>query len=173
MSKKRTPINPDSIERLKRMMAELNVNQSQLSKEIGIHKNTMSKMIQGKAPLTTTIAKLVEKRFPEYSYSYLMGETEYKNETEHHNRIVNDIYNQLTSSNEMIFSLIQMEVNAFGYKIEEIPRTDGNPTPTYKLEGKSGDNFIMESSIAFQIKRYIHLEALNLMEGAKDNGKPD
>lgn len=76
--KKRTEIKPECAVRLKKLLSEHGTTQTELHKMTGISLNTLSKICNGKAPLTPYIANEIAKCFPGTKYEWLMGTSDFE-----------------------------------------------------------------------------------------------
>ena len=75
MARKPVKINPIRGKRLKLLIEEQGITQSELKDRIFISQQTISKIINGKANLTETTARIIADAFPgsEYTFEKLMG----------------------------------------------------------------------------------------------------
>lgn len=73
--KKRTEIKPECAERLKKLLSDRKMTQTDLHKMTGISLNTISKIINRKSPLTPYIAGEFVRCFPGTKYEWLMGDS--------------------------------------------------------------------------------------------------
>ena len=78
--KKQTEINPKCSDRLKKLLSGHNTTQTELCKMTGISMNTISKICNGKSPLTPYVAGEIVKCFPGTRYEWLMGNDEFETE---------------------------------------------------------------------------------------------
>lgn len=78
MSRPKTEINPIPGQRLKQIIDEQGISQSELSRKIHLSQQTISRMIKGLASVTDQTADYVIKIFPQYRKSWLMGYDEMK-----------------------------------------------------------------------------------------------
>lgn len=82
MPRPKAEINVKRCERLKQVIKEQGIKQTRLSEETGISQQAISAMVQGKANVTETTAAIMAEKFPQYSVEWLLGFTDYKNNTE-------------------------------------------------------------------------------------------
>lgn len=82
MAKSKQAINPKSADRVKQLYDILGITQLQLSSETGISQNTLSRIANGKAPLTYHVASQISALYPDISSRWLMGETDFKSDME-------------------------------------------------------------------------------------------
>lgn len=73
MSRPKTEINKIPGQRLKVIIEEQEISQSELSRQIHLSQQTISRMIKGLASVTEQTADSVIKLFPQYRKSWLMG----------------------------------------------------------------------------------------------------
>ena len=78
MSRKPLIINPKSAERLKQFYIDENITQMELSERILVSQNTLSKIANGKAPMSPAIAQEIRKKFPHINVDWLLGESDFK-----------------------------------------------------------------------------------------------
>lgn len=69
--------------RLKELCEKEHITQSELSDSIYISQQTISKIINHKASMTEETARRISEKYPGYSFEWLMGYVDYKNEMEH------------------------------------------------------------------------------------------
>ena len=82
MARPRAKINDKRCMRLKQLIGERKITQTQLSEETGISQQAISAMVQGKANVTETTSAAIVRLFPEYSTEWLLGFSDYKNNKE-------------------------------------------------------------------------------------------
>lgn len=78
MSRPKTEINPIPGERLKMIIDEQGISQSELSRKIHLSQQTISRMIKGLASVTDQTASQITELYPQYRKSWLMGYDEMK-----------------------------------------------------------------------------------------------
>ena len=77
MARKPVIINPIQAVRVKQLCREQGITQNALAEKIHITPQTLSKIMNGKARLTESVADCIVKSFPEYAKGWLLG---YRNE---------------------------------------------------------------------------------------------
>ena len=82
MPRPKAEINVKRCERLKQIIKEQGIKQTELSEETGISQQSISAMVQGKANVTEATAEIMADKFPQYSVAWLLGLTDYKNNAE-------------------------------------------------------------------------------------------
>lgn len=82
MAKIKQEINPKCAERLKEMCKMLNTTQTAISEKTYISQNTLSKIAQGKAPMTYNVACAITQQYPSIRLEWLMGVDDFKSEHE-------------------------------------------------------------------------------------------
>lgn len=82
MSRPRVEINVKRCKRLKQVIDETGIKQNQLAADTGISQQSISAMVQEKANVTDTTVEIIVKRFPQYSAEWLLGYSDYKNNSE-------------------------------------------------------------------------------------------
>lgn len=88
MSRRATAVNPQSAIRLKQLYDEYNMSQAEFSKKTGISQNTLSRICNGKHPLTQSIAQVIVDAFPEINLEWLMCIGEDMTESRRFSRIM-------------------------------------------------------------------------------------
>lgn len=78
MPRKKVEINPIRGKRLKELLNDQKTDQKELSKQIFISAQTISKIVNGKATLTEQTARLVIDKYPFYNFEWLMGYSDFK-----------------------------------------------------------------------------------------------
>lgn len=78
--KSRTEINLECVNRLKKLLSDHDTTQTELCKMTGFSMNTISKICNGKSPLTPYVAGEIVKCFPGTRYEWLMGNDEFETE---------------------------------------------------------------------------------------------
>ena len=73
MSRPKTEINPIPGQRLKQIIDEQEISQSDLSRKIHLSQQSISRMVKGLASVTDQTADLITDLFPQYRKSWLMG----------------------------------------------------------------------------------------------------
>lgn len=71
-------INVKRCNRLKQLISETGIRQTQLSELTNISQQAISNMVQCKANVTETTARAVIEVFPQYNFDWLMGYSDYK-----------------------------------------------------------------------------------------------
>ena len=79
MPRKAQPVNPKSTKRLRTLLQAEDVTQKELARRAGLSENLVSRMVQGKSPLSETSAELIHEAFPQYSAAYLLGLEDFPN----------------------------------------------------------------------------------------------
>ena len=82
MAKKAAEINPKSAVRLKELLDAEQITAKELARRADVTPNTISKIMQGKTPLSYTVAQGIEQAFPGVRAAYLMGLDDLKTTTE-------------------------------------------------------------------------------------------
>lgn len=90
MSRPKTEINPVPGQRLKIILDEQGISQSELSRKIHLSQQTISRMIQGTASVTPQTANQVILLFPQYRASWLMGYDDQKTGKESLQKFIQD-----------------------------------------------------------------------------------
>ncbi len=103
MARPKGVIHVERCKRLKQIIDETNVNQKWLSGKTNISQQAISEMVNEHANVTETTAGLITDLFPQYSFSWLMGYTDYKNDSEKFNAVISDMQDE---SNLLLHGLI-------------------------------------------------------------------
>ena len=103
--KKRTEINPECAKRLKELLLDRKITQTELHKMTGISLNTISKIINRKSPLTPYIASEIANCFPGIKYEWLLGNSDYKTDTDVFNAVF-DKHNERYEKKVMALTLL-------------------------------------------------------------------
>jgi transcriptional regulator with XRE-family HTH domain len=117
-------INPKQGKRLKELCIEEEITQAQLGREINYSQQTISKIVQGKAPLQPYIAEQIIEKFPSYRREWLLGLDDWKTEEEMQEAIFRIAWGE-SEKEEDIFADFMF---CLGFKF--VP----NPIPQWKCE---------------------------------------
>ena len=164
MSKRPHKINPVSVIRLNQLKKEYGVTQKEIGERAGIGKTTINEIMTEKRPLTHQTAKLISQAFPKFSTAYLLGETDLKNSID-----------PFIESEALILNLIKYIASTKGFSVVQVDST-ATPSPLcnfLQITNRNQDVEVVESDIAFRIRRYAEFEVLSLLEGVKHNGKEE
>lgn len=82
MARPREKIHVERGKRLKQLCEEQGITQEELSRRIYISQQNISRMINGKANVTENTARIIAEKFPDYSFDWLMGHTDFKTSDE-------------------------------------------------------------------------------------------
>lgn len=119
MARKRVDINPAWGENLRKICKDQGITQVELGKKIGLTQQTISKIAQGHASLTTQTANAIVKLFPQYRFQWLMGYDRYATEGEYiANRIMDRAFEEMNEI-DAVMPLFDL----YGY--EEVSRKRG------------------------------------------------
>lgn len=80
--------------RLKELCEKEHITQSELSDSIFISQQTISKIINHKASMTEETARRISEKYPGYSFEWLMGYVDYKNEMEHFGQAMTEMQDE-------------------------------------------------------------------------------
>ena len=112
MAKIKQEVNPKSANRLKQLYAEQNITQTWLSEKTGISQNTLSRIANGKAPLSHRIASYIVELFPDIRAEWLMGDDDFQTEMDKLKDSIGNLHN--------IYGLITQLIALHGYTFEEV-----------------------------------------------------
>ena len=115
-------INPLSSERLKILLGELKITQNDLANRIYVTQQTISKIVNQKAPLTQKNAELIEKEFPPYRAAWLLGLDDFKTKAELFLRPLAES----TAEHDIMFSALSLlgQINGFSIVPPDISSSD-------------------------------------------------
>ena len=82
MARKKAEIIPVRADRMRIIMADKKMNQEKFAKAVHSTQQTISRILNCKAPMTSDLVDEIHKTFPEYSAEWIKGETEYRNANE-------------------------------------------------------------------------------------------
>lgn len=80
MARPRVEIKPLRGLRVKQLCTELDITQAKLAEKTGISVQGISGMVNGKVNVTETSANAIHEAYPQYSFEWIMGYSEHKNE---------------------------------------------------------------------------------------------
>lgn len=122
MARPKGVINEKRCKRLKQILVETDTSQKQLHEMTNISQQAISAMIKKYANVTETTAKLVTDLFPNYSFEWLMGYTDYKNNSEKFAAVISKAQNE----GDLLLHGLTAFAKLCGYQI-------GLSSPAYKL----------------------------------------
>lgn len=79
MADKTTDLHRIQSERVKRMLSDLGISQSELARQIGCSTAAVNQWVTGKRGMRMDSAQLIEDRYPLYSAEWLTGQTDHQN----------------------------------------------------------------------------------------------
>lgn len=78
MARPKVEIKPIRGFRVKQLCTELQITQAELARKTNISVQAISGMINGKVNVTETSANAIHEAFPQYSFKWIMGYSDYK-----------------------------------------------------------------------------------------------
>lgn len=160
MAKIKQEINPKCAERLKELCKRFNTTQTAISEKAYISQNTLSKIAQGKAPMTYTVASAIASVFPSVSVEWLMGTDDYMNYVEEGVCLISSVAGAATDCSKAIRTLIRLA----GYEVGNIDDTP-NSSKEKKIESM---RYYLKHGIPIrkngQIITHIPVEKFRLIE---------
>lgn len=166
MAKIKQEINPKCAERLKELCKRFNTTQTAISEAAYISQNTLSKIAQGKAPMTYTVASAIASifpsvgTFPSVSVEWLMGNDDYMNFVEEGVSHISTVAKESKDRGKAVRTLIRLA----GYEIGNIDDTP-NSSKEKKIESMK---YYLEHGIPIrkseQIIAHIPVEKFRLIE---------
>ncbi len=155
MSKPKTEFNPESARRLKLFLREKKLTQCEFAERVGIAQNTLSRIVNGRVPLTESTATLIKAVFPEIRVEWLMGIEDEKTESE---KSLSDLC-ELSEEWKEIFRAVSLLAHREGYNIG-IELKDGQPEIEAAINAaRQGYAIVKDGKVA----GYIPLERFNLL----------
>lgn len=94
MARPKREVNVERCKRLKQILDETHTTQKSLFEKTGISQQAISAMVQKRANVTETTAKLVTDLFPQYSFEWLMGFTDFKNNSEKLRTVISEMQDE-------------------------------------------------------------------------------
>lgn len=194
MPKSKTEINPVSIERVKQVINESGMTQKDFAKKVLFYEQqTLSKIVNGKAPLTRESAARIAQYFEDINAAWLMGESDYKSKGEY--SFYDDIIVAVQKENDALEALLDCStfpddfyINAFklflhsmGLTSKYVPLEDPskeNPFSTVQalcITDEYGNICAVfaeqeEYKIAREIADFAEFKIKKLIEGSKADG---
>lgn len=195
MPKSKTEINPVSIERVKQVINESGMTQKDFAKKVLFYEQqTLSKIVNGKAPLTRESAARIAQYFEDINAAWLMGESDCKtlSEQKDYDYMVEDIqaknqemkdWNdtlQFISSFEAKIKAFELYAVAAGYSLDAcLDEEDefgliGSHNFIFLIDGKESVRVPLlineEVQIAQEIADFAEFKIKKLIEGSKADG---
>lgn len=112
MAKTKQEVNPKSADRLKQLYRTRNITQFWLSEKTGISQNTLSRIANGKAPLSHRIAGDIIELFPDIRAEWLMGEDDFQTEMDKLKNAIGNLHDT--------YGLITQLMALHGYTFKEV-----------------------------------------------------
>ncbi len=197
MPKSKTEINPVSIERVKQVINESGMTQKDFAKKVLFYEQqTLSKIVNGKAPLTRESAARIAQYFEDINAAWLMGESDCKtlSEQKDYDYMVEDIQArnqemkdwhdtlQSISSLEAKIKAFELYAVAAGYLLDDLIDEEDE----FGLVGNYHFKFLIdigrresvrvplliaeEAQIAQEIADFAEFKIKKLIEGSKADG---
>lgn len=94
MARPKGKVNVERCKRLKQILDDTHTTQKWLSEKTGISQQAISAMIKNQANVTETTANLVTDLFPQYSFEWLMGYTDFKNNSEKFGAVISEMQDE-------------------------------------------------------------------------------
>lgn len=88
MARPKKEINVERCKRLKQILDQTHTTQKCLSEKTNISQQAISAIVKKQANVTETTAKLVTDLFPQYSFEWLMGYADFKNNSEKFDAVI-------------------------------------------------------------------------------------
>ena len=80
-----------SADRVKTVYTEQGISQGEFARIINMQQAAISEMVNGKRKVTATTAQAIHAAFPDYSVEWILGTSDYKNDTEKNIATINQI----------------------------------------------------------------------------------
>jgi len=114
-------INQKSCIRLRELISDLKMTQSQFGELLGLGARQISCMVNGTRRLTEENARRLARLFPEVRYEWLMGYDDYKTEDEYRTSILNSKVEGMWRNEYIeIEEFVRTVVSALGYKFSSV-----------------------------------------------------
>lgn len=194
MPKSKTEINPVSIERIKQVINESGMTQKDFAKKVLFYEQqTLSKIVNGKAPLTRESAARIAQYFKDINAAWLMGESSYKSKDEY--SFYNDIIakaekeaaewevfiNRIIFCDEFYDKAFELYLHSMGLALEDVPLEPVSEDPSfstaYALGITDGHGNVCtlltmqeKDAIAQEIADFAEFKIKKLIEGSKADG---
>ena len=160
MSRPKVNVNPIWGNRLKELCKREHITQMALAKSIPISQQTISKIINSSASLTEQTARRIAEKYPGYSFEWLMGYVDYKNELEHFYQAITEV--QEEGDALMTGLLAFAKLSGFEIKFASPAHgPDENAAPIEKWLKMFKDGYVISRG---NQKAYISLENMNHLQ---------
>lgn len=116
MSRKKTEINPIRAERLKTLISEQKIKQTELAERVHYSQQHISGIINQKIALTEETAADISSAFPKYSVEWLLGYSDHKNSTD---AFIHSIQ-QMNKEGDLLNTAFQSLAALSGYNIRKL-----------------------------------------------------
>ena len=126
MSRKRTEINPKRAERVKQLIEEEGLTQTQFAESIFMSQQSVSRIVNQIMPLTEETAADIAFAFPKYSVEWLLGYSDYKNNTDafmHSIQQMNEEGDLLSTAFQSLAALSGYNIKRIGLKTDSLEST--------------------------------------------------
>ena len=146
--------------RLKELCEKEHITQSDLSDSIYISQQTISKIINHKASMTEETARRISEKYPEYSFEWLMGYVDYKNEMEHFGQAITEAQDKahiLWTGLLAFVKLSDFEINF----ASPLPKSNGGRHKVEDAIKMVRDGYVVRRG---KQKGYISLEKMSLLQ---------
>lgn len=155
MAKTKLEIKPKCIDNLKELCKDEKITQITLSERIGISQNTISKILNGKSPMSHYVATEIHRVFPRYRIDWLMGDSEHKTDAE------KGLTEFAEWNDEWQKRLYAVRILAYlaGYEIDLFPQNNGMSLDEVFARIKSGYQITQNG----EVLGYCPLERFNLL----------
>lgn len=151
MPKSKTEINPKSIERVKQVIKESGMTQKEFAKKVLFYEQqTLSKIVNGKAPLTRESAARIAAYFEDINDAWLLGESDIKSkdissfydyvfeESAKEHAAFEALIDCLAYPDELYDNAFKLYLHSMGLSIECVPVGEPSKTPPYLAPCHSG-----------------------------------
>lgn len=108
MSRKYVDYNPIPGKRLKQILKEQGITQTQAGEFLHLSQKTISHMVNGESSVTNETADLMIKEFPQYRKAWLLGIDDYKTNREMLLQVIADARKEGTIMENALFSLASL-----------------------------------------------------------------
>lgn len=160
MSRPKSIIKPIWGNRLKELCEREHITQAALAQSIPISQQTISKIINSSASLTEQTARRISEKYPGYSFEWLMGYVDHKNELEHFSQAINQCQQEGDSLMRGLLAFASLS----GFEVKFASPAHGpdeNGAPVEKWLKMIRDGYVISRR---NQKAYISLEKMNRIQ---------
>mgnify|MGYP004601212983 FL=1 len=194
MPKSKTEINPVSIERVKQVINESGMTQKDFAKKVLFYEQqTLSKIVNGKAPLTRESAARIAAYFEDINDAWLLGESDIRSKDDYsfYNGLFDEsakdfaafeeLLDRLSYPDEIYENAFKLYLHSMGLSTKCVPVGEPSKKPPYLTPCHTGvadedENILAVLTpqeiyeIAREIADFAEFKIKKLIEGSKADG---